>query len=293
MNLAIFGGSFDPIHEAHIKIISTVCDLDYVDKLIILPNFLNPLKDSTHFSPTFRLQNIKNAIKPHPKIIISDYEIAQNKPSYSIDSILFFKQQFKPKKIFFIIGADILAQIPQWKNYEKILNEVELIIATRGQIPIPKQYQKIEININISSTQIRQNLLESQALNMEDSLQNRVERIIQLLDSKKASDIKSYDLQQCDYITQFVIIATSLADKHSYALLDYLKEELKKSGEIFFATDEESGDWIIADLGDIMVHIFTQNHRNKFNLDEFLAKNIKKEMGEKDNAIRIVRRLSS
>lgn len=100
---------------------------------------------------------------------------------------------------------------------------------------------------------------------------HRVEVIVKLLDDKKAENIVQIDLRESGYITQFVVIATSLADKHSFSLLDYLKSELKPNGEVFYATDEESGDWIIADLGDIMVHIFTENHRKKFNLEEFLT----------------------
>ena len=102
-------------------------------------------------------------------------------------------------------------------------------------------------------------------------MKERLDFIINLLDSKKAENISLFDLKDSGYITQYVIIATSMADKHSFALLDYLKSELKLRGEVFYCTDEESGDWIIADLGDIMVHIFTQNHRKKFNLEEFLS----------------------
>ncbi|RDU62103.1 ribosome silencing factor [Helicobacter sp. MIT 14-3879] len=91
-----------------------------------------------------------------------------------------------------------------------------------------------------------------------------------LLDSKKAQDLALFNLSNTNYITQYVIITTSLADKHSFALLDTLKTELKPRGEVFYSTDEENGDWVIADLGDIMIHIFTQNHRRKFNLEEFL-----------------------
>lgn len=101
-------------------------------------------------------------------------------------------------------------------------------------------------------------------------MKERLDFIRDLLDSKKAENIVQIDLKDSGYITQFVVIATSLADKHSFALLDYLKSELKPKGEVFYSTDEESGDWIIADLGDIMVHIFTENHRKKFNLEEFL-----------------------
>lgn len=101
-------------------------------------------------------------------------------------------------------------------------------------------------------------------------MKERLDFIIDLLDSKKADNIALFDLKDSGYITQYVIIATSLADKHSFALLDYLKSELKPKGETFYSVDEESGDWIIADLGDIMVHIFTENHRKKINLEEFL-----------------------
>ncbi len=106
---------------------------------------------------------------------------------------------------------------------------------------------------------------------------NRLEVIVNLLDSKKAENIALFDLRQTPYITSFVVIATSLADKHSFALLDMLKTELKACGETFYSVDEESGDWLIADLGDIMIHIFTENHRKKFNLEEFLENYQKQE----------------
>ncbi len=101
-------------------------------------------------------------------------------------------------------------------------------------------------------------------------MKERLNFIIDLLDSKKGENIMLFDLKNSGYITQYVIIVTSLADKHSFALLDHLKDELKPKGETFYSVDEENGDWIIADLGDIMVHIFTENHRKKFNLEEFL-----------------------
>ncbi|PAF53868.1 ribosome silencing factor [Helicobacter sp. 13S00482-2] len=108
------------------------------------------------------------------------------------------------------------------------------------------------------------------------NLSKRTKIITELLDQKKAENIDIFDLEGKDYIVDCVIIATAMAGKHSYALLDMLKTELKSLGEVFYSTDEESEDWIIADLGDIMIHIFTENHRKKFNLEEFLTK-IKKQ----------------
>ena len=69
-------------------------------------------------------------------------------------------------------------------------------------------------------------------------MKERLDFIIDLLDSKKADNIALFDLKDSGYITQYVIIATSLADKHSFALLDYLKSELKPKGETFYSVDE-------------------------------------------------------
>lgn len=101
------------------------------------------------------------------------------------------------------------------------------------------------------------------------TLQERVERIVKLLDSKKAEEIEIFDLGNVDYIAKQVIIANSLGGKHTQALYDNMKEELKPLGESFYGADE-SDEWIVADLGEIMVHLMTPNYRQRYNLEEFL-----------------------
>lgn len=318
INLAIFGGSFNPPHSGHKAIIESALRCELIDFLVILPNFQNPLKseaslnakskvkalesmleniaDSTKFifyknPPT--LQNLtQNLYKNKKAILLSSFEISQEKLSFSIDSILYFKNLYEPKNLYFIIGADILPQLDKWHKIQQIKKLVTFIVATRDNLPIPSGFLRFEIDEKISSTQIRANdnfndfLAESNAKShhkgrilssIDNDMQKRLDSIIALLDSKKAEDIMLFDLQNRNYITQFVIIATSLADKHSFALLDMLKTELKAQGEVFYSTDEESGDWIIADLGEIMIHIFTENHRKKFNLEEFLAQKQKQD----------------
>ena len=100
-------------------------------------------------------------------------------------------------------------------------------------------------------------------------MEQRIKRIIEVLDSKKAEDIESFDLTDKGYIANQVIIATALNSKHSLALLSHLKEELKPEGEEFVRT-EEDGDWAIVDLGDIVIHIMTQEYRDRYTLDEFI-----------------------
>jgi len=101
-------------------------------------------------------------------------------------------------------------------------------------------------------------------------MEKRIQRIIDVLDSKKAEDIETFDLTGKSYLVNNVIIATALNNKHSIALLTHLKEALKPEGEEFIRT-EEDGDWTIVDLGDILIHIMTQAYRDKYTLEDFLT----------------------
>jgi iojap-like protein len=102
-------------------------------------------------------------------------------------------------------------------------------------------------------------------------MQNRVEKIIKILDAKKAENIEAIDMRNKDYFTSFVIIATTMGERHGYALIDDLKTNLKNDGENFLAI-ESSGEWSVIDLGDILIHLMSAEYRSKYNIEEFLAK---------------------
>ena len=102
------------------------------------------------------------------------------------------------------------------------------------------------------------------------TIKQRVENIVEILDNKKAEEIEVFDLSGSDYIAKEVIIANSFGGKHTIALHDHLKKELKPKGEEFLASDQ-SDDWVVIDLGDIIVHIMTPAYREKYSLEEFLG----------------------
>ena len=102
------------------------------------------------------------------------------------------------------------------------------------------------------------------------SIDTRVDRIVKLLDEKKAENIEVFDLRDTDYIVKEVVIADSMGGKHTFALFDYMKERLKPLGEEFISADE-SEDWIVVDLGDILVHLMTPAYRRKYDIEEFLS----------------------
>jgi ribosome-associated protein len=100
-------------------------------------------------------------------------------------------------------------------------------------------------------------------------MQNRIEKITQTLDTHKAEAIEVFDLKGKDYFVDYAIIASSLGQKHTIALLDHLKRELKP--EETFVYVEESSDWVVIDLGDILIHIMTPEYRVKYDMETFLS----------------------
>lgn len=99
-------------------------------------------------------------------------------------------------------------------------------------------------------------------------MQNRIEKITEVLDKNKAENIEVFDLREKNYFVDYAIIASSLGSRHTMALLDHLKNELKPAEK--FINVDESSDWIVVDLGDILIHIMTPEYRVKYDMESFL-----------------------
>jgi nicotinate-nucleotide adenylyltransferase len=254
--IALFGGSFDPLHDGHKAIIKALNDFMDIDKIIVLPTFLSPFKLSSYESAEKRFNTLFLEYKDVKNIIISNYEVKQKTKVSSIQSVQYFLKTYK--KIYLVIGADNLANLHKWQDYEKLKKLVTFIVVTRDNIQIPEKYITLHIEQNISSTKKR-NL----------NLQNRIEKITNSLDTNKADSIEVFDLREKNYFVEYAIIASSLSTRHTEALLNHLKNDLKPE-ETFNNTDI-SGDWIVVDLGDILIHIMTPEYRTKYDMETFLG----------------------
>lgn len=100
-------------------------------------------------------------------------------------------------------------------------------------------------------------------------MQTRIEKITNVLDKNKAENIEVFDLRNKNYFVDYAIIASSLGARHTSALLDHLKNDLKPAEK--FNNVDESSDWIVVDLGDILIHIMTPEYRVKYDMESFLT----------------------
>jgi len=100
-------------------------------------------------------------------------------------------------------------------------------------------------------------------------MQDRIKKITDILDANKAEAIEVFDLREKNYFVDYAIIASSLGSRHTLALLDHLKKGIKP--EETFNNVDESGDWVVIDLGDILIHIMTTEYRTKYDMETFLS----------------------
>jgi len=159
MAKAIFGGSFDPPHIGHLEVIQQAITSLNIDELIVVPAFLNPFKSNSFAPADLRLKWLKSMTKDINKVKVSSFEVDKNRAVASIETIKHFKQN--NEEIFLIIGADNLASLSKWQDYETLDKMVKWVVAARDGISIPSKYKTLEVNKDISATQLRQQVQEA------------------------------------------------------------------------------------------------------------------------------------
>ncbi len=279
MNIALFGGSFDPPHIGHEQIVKKIINKIKIDKLFIVPTYINPFKEKFYAEQNIRYKWLKTIFKNYKKVSILDYEIKQNRAVTTIETVKYLKKLYNINNFYLIIGADNLKDLHKWKNFNQLNKLVTFIVATRNNIKVPKNLINLKISANISSTKLRETLdkrylptsVSDEIIKYykRKQMNKRIDFITSIIDEKKGKNIKVFDMREKDYFVDTVIISTTLGERHGASLLDDLKNETKKNGEEILGV-EESGEWIVLDLGDILIHLMTPEYRAKYNIEDFL-----------------------
>ena len=138
--IIFFGGSFDPIHIGHIKIVNFILKKIRPTKLLVIPTGTHPFKKEFLFSDIQRLNFCKIALSNYPKAIIDDMEITSNQMSYTINTIAYLKKKYPYQKITMVIGLDAFNNLNFWFKWQQIIKNTNFIVINRAKNRIFKTH---------------------------------------------------------------------------------------------------------------------------------------------------------
>ena len=134
MKIALFGGSFDPVHTEHIRLVESAIQSLQLDKLFIMPACKPPHKPGKELTDDkHRLETCRLAFAKIEKAEVCDYEMQKGGVSYTYETCEHFKKLYPTAKLYFLVGTDMLRDFPTWKNTQSILQNATLAVCARNE----------------------------------------------------------------------------------------------------------------------------------------------------------------
>jgi len=170
--VGLFGGSFDPIHRGHVELAAAALLELELDRVLFLPTADPPHKRSRMASALQRYCMVELALLDHPRLQVSAVELTPGRTAYTVETVERFRRELPAARLFLVIGADSFAELDQWRRFEDLVAQVELVVvnrpgfeqarATPGQrleaALCGRAVHWLDRRIDVSSTELRRRL---------------------------------------------------------------------------------------------------------------------------------------
>lgn len=149
MRLAIFGGTFDPIHLGHVRSAEEVREQFELDRILFVPSHVPPHRDEAPgASPKERLEMVRLAVNGNPAFSVSDIEIRRPGRSFTVDTVRELRETMAPRdRLFLIVGYDAFMLFASWKDWRAILERCHLIVTSRPGVGEPVTAEQIPVAV--------------------------------------------------------------------------------------------------------------------------------------------------
>lgn len=134
MKAGLLGGSFNPIHNGHLRLALEALEQGGLDRVELVPAFIPPHKDA-HKVPSFatRCRLIETAIEHMPGLVVNRMEGQRSGPSYTVDTLDTYHRLHPDRETYFLIGCPDFVQLPKWYQWERLLELTHFIVAAREE----------------------------------------------------------------------------------------------------------------------------------------------------------------
>jgi nicotinate-nucleotide adenylyltransferase len=161
VNIGLYFGSFNPVHNGHLIIASHIANFTTLEQVWFVITPQNPLKPANSLiNEHHRKHLIDLSIEGEKKLRSSNIEFKLPKPSYTIDTLTYLTEKYPQHSFSVIMGSDSFSNIKKWKNFQLILQEYEIYVYLRPGFPVTSTSGNIHVVdaplLQISSTHIRE-----------------------------------------------------------------------------------------------------------------------------------------
>jgi len=157
--IALFGGTFDPVHLGHLHLAGLARDALDLDQVRFLPCRISPHKPGSRPADgDDRCAMLRLATADLPWAVVDDFELEQPGPGYSFQTAEAMAQRFPGARLFWIMGGDQWDALPTWKHPQRLAEQVEFIVLARGEMPQPREGYRLHAIRGLhpaSATEIR------------------------------------------------------------------------------------------------------------------------------------------
>jgi nicotinate-nucleotide adenylyltransferase len=162
LRIALFGGSFDPVHMGHLLVAQAAREELQLNRLFFIPAAQSPFKpDRKPTAPNERLRLLRLALAGKTWCDVDEQEIKRGGISYTIDTARDYHRRFQGAEIFYLIGADNVAQLPKWRESAELARMLNFVVIPRPgetDVPFPAPFRGRMLKgfpLGVSSSQIR------------------------------------------------------------------------------------------------------------------------------------------
>jgi len=139
MRLGIYGGTFDPVHLGHLLLAEQCREACRLDQVWFIPAGSPPHKPEHAITPgKMRAEMLEFAVAGQPEYTVSRREVKRSGPSYTVETLRELRQEHPEDELFFLVGADSLADLPHWREPREIATLATLVVVNRGNAPLPQ-----------------------------------------------------------------------------------------------------------------------------------------------------------
>jgi len=177
MKIVVYGGTFDPIHHAHLILAREAREMLGLKKIIFVPAAVSPLKGSPFASAEMRLLMLRAAIEDEAEFAVDDCELRRSPPSYTIDTIEEIQAREGDTEIYYLIGDDNVPALAKWHRFDDLKKAVRFVVLDRTGTKPTHAYPIVHRRIDISATEIRKRVACGQSIRY--LVPQSVEKIIQ------------------------------------------------------------------------------------------------------------------